>query len=146
MKEGKRKNGFTLIEILIVIAVLAILYWIASSRLMSMQTEAKIAMANGDLKTLKFALDTHIVRNKVCPVKENYQRVLSHEMPNIIFGDLIDPFGTAVNTLYPFEISDNRQSYVVYSIGPRRNGKAAVGNDGRVLTEGAPLFETNGFN
>ena len=58
----------------------------------------------------------------------------------------MDPFGDTMNSLYPFCISNNNKNYVVYSVGLKRNGKAVIGNDGRVLIEGTPIFETNGYD
>jgi type II secretory pathway pseudopilin PulG len=131
---------------LIVIAVIAILYTLAAANVMSMQIEAKIAITKGDLKTLKFALDSYIEKNYVCPRKSDYQRILIHEEPTIIFSNLLDPFAKTSNIMYPYEISNNKKNYVVYSIGPNRNGKATIGNDGRVLIKGSPIFETNGYD
>jgi len=145
MKNTKNR-GFTLIEIMIVLAILSILYSIAAANVMGLQTEAKVSRANGDLLTLKQALDSYIKNNSVCPKKDDYQRVLIMETPTIITGNLFDPFAKTMNTLYSFNVSGNKESYVVYSIGPNKNGDATVGNDGRVVTQGSAIFATNGFD
>jgi general secretion pathway protein G len=142
----KKNRGFTLIELLIVIGILAILYSMAAANVMGLQTEAKVSRAMGDLKTLKLALDTYVKNNDACPKKEDYQYLLIRTTPNILPGNLFDPFAVKVNTLYSFDISDNDENYVVYSIGVKKNGKASIGNDGMVLTEGAPIIETNGYD
>ncbi len=142
----KTSKGMTLIEVLIVIAVIAIIYLMAAAKVIGMQTEAKIARAKGDLKTLKFALDSYQQENKICPRKGDYQRILSYAKPTVIFCDLFDPFGKTMCSMYPYEISANKESYVVYSVGPKQNGRATVGNDGRVLIKGSPIFETNGYD
>jgi len=136
----------TLIAALIVIAIIAILYSIAAAQVTSMQMDAKIARAKGDLKTLKYALDSHLKGNRYCPRNCDYQRILSYEKPTVIFCDLYDPFGKSVNSMYPYETSANRENYVVYSVGLQMNGKAIIGNDGRVLIKGSPIFETNGYD
>lgn len=141
----KASKGMTLIEVLIIIAVLAIFYWVAAAKVIGMQTEANIARAKGDLKTLRFALDSYIQDNKSCPRKGDYQRILSHEKPSIVFCDLFDPFGKTTHSIYPYEVSANNENYVVYSVGPKRNGKAAIGNDGRMFIKDTAIFETNGF-
>ena len=146
MKKSKSVKGFTLIEMLIVLAILSILYSIAALNVTGMQTEAKIAKAHGDLKTLKLAIGLYIMNNNVCPDKEDYQRVLAQKAGNLLSGNLIDPFGVTMNTLYSYEISDNKQNYVVYSVGTERNGIAAIGNYGRVSAEGSAIFETNGYD
>jgi prepilin-type N-terminal cleavage/methylation domain-containing protein len=142
----KNSKGMTLIEMLIVVAILAILYSMASAQVMGMQLEAKVARAKGDLKTLKFALDSYLKENKGCPRECDYQRILYYAKPTIVFCDLHDPFGTTMNCCYPYDTSANKEYYVVYSIGPKQNGKASVRNDGKVLIEGEPIFETNGYD
>ena len=142
----KKSKGMTIIEVLIVVAVLAILYSMASAQVMGMQMEAKIAKAKGDLKTLKFALDSYLKENSGCPRKCDYQRILYYSKPTIIFCDLHDPFGQTMNCVYPYETSSNNNYNVVYSVGPKQNGRAFVRNDGKVLIEGEPIFETNGYN
>ncbi|MFH1710245.1 MAG: prepilin-type N-terminal cleavage/methylation domain-containing protein [bacterium] len=146
MKKRRASKGFTLVEMMIVIAILAILYSIAAVNIMGLQTEAKVAKTNGDLKTLKLGLDSYIKNNNTCPKKEDYQRILIRETSAIITGNLFDPFGRTMNTLYSFEVSGNKENYVVYSIGQKKDGKSSIGNDGRVLTEGSAIFETNGYD
>jgi len=146
MKKTKNR-GFTFIEIIIVLAILSILYSLAAANVMGLQTEAKVSRANGDLLTLKLALDSYIIKNNsVCPKKEDYQRVLIRETPTIITGNLFDPFAKTLNVFYPFEVSINKENYVVFSIGPKRDGKATIGNDARVLTKGSAIFTTNGYD
>jgi len=146
MRNHEQNKGRILIDVLMVIAILAVLYSITAVKIIGMQTEAKIAQTKADLKTLKFAIDTYIMRNNVCPKKDDYQRLLISQTPNIVFGNLMDPFGNTMNSIYPFDISSNKKNYVVYSVGLKRNGKAVIGNDGRVLIEGTPIFETNGYD
>ena len=141
----KKKNGFTLIEMLIVIAILAILYSISAANVTGMQTEAKMSKANGDLKTLKLALDSFFKNNNIYPTEANYQRTLIQERPSILTGNLMDPFGNTVNTMYSYEISYDMQNYVVYSVGPRRNGEATIGEDGHVTIKEDPIIATNGY-
>jgi prepilin-type N-terminal cleavage/methylation domain-containing protein len=142
----KTSKGMTLIEMLIVIAIITILYSMAAARVMGMQVEAKLAKVQGDLKTLKVALDSYLKENRFCPRKEDYQRILSYEKPTIIFCDLCDPFGETMNSIYPYETSANKENYVIYSVGPKKDGKATIGNDGKVSIKGSPIFETNGYN
>jgi len=145
MKKAKNR-GFTLIEIMIVLAILSILYSIAAANVMGLQTEAKISRANGDLLTLKLALDSYIKNNSVCPKKEDYQRVLIQEMPALVTGNLFDPFGKTMNTFYSFNVSGNKENYVVFSVGPKKNGEATIGNDARVVIRGSAIFSTNGYD
>jgi len=137
-------RGFTLVEVLIVIAVMAILYSITAASVSGMQNEARISRAKGDLKTLELAMDGYLKNKGACPSTENYQAALLDAVPRILDGNLFDPFGAAVNKLYPCIVSGNRQYYVVYSVGLERNGNAKVSDNGSVSTEGAAIYETNG--
>ncbi|GMV65954.1 MAG: prepilin-type N-terminal cleavage/methylation domain-containing protein [Candidatus Omnitrophica bacterium] len=70
------KKGFTLVELMVVISILLILSGIALPRFMNAMVKAKIARAQGDLRTLGHAL-------------ENY-RTHYPEYPKSIFADLGD--------------------------------------------------------
>lgn len=141
----KRSRGFTLVELMIFICILAIVYIIAAANVMALQNEARIARANGDLKTLELAMDAYIKRHNVCPDMNDYQIVLTREMPSILIGHLFDPFADSANVPYAYSESDNKYNFVVYSIGPGRNGSAKIGDDGKIFTNGNPIFVSNGF-
>ena len=137
-------KGFTLVEVLIVIAVMAILYSITAASVSGMQNEARISRVKGDLKTLELAMDGYLKNHGVCPIRENYQAALLDTVPRILDGNLFDPFGAAVNTLYDCIVSGNQQYYVIYSVGLERNGNAGVSDNGNISTEGTAIYETNG--
>jgi len=69
MRNHEQNKGRILIDVLMVIAILAVLYSITAVKTIGMQTEAKIAKTKADLKTLKFAIDTYITKNNVAPKK-----------------------------------------------------------------------------
>lgn len=139
-----KAKGFTLVEMLIVIAILAILYAMAAANVLGLQYEAKIARVKGDLKTLELALNSYFKNHKVCPVKDGYQTALLQAKYNILNGYLYDPFGSTVNTQYSYDTSGNDFYYVAYSVGLGRNGSATVSNNGKVGIENEPILVTNG--
>jgi prepilin-type N-terminal cleavage/methylation domain-containing protein len=51
------RKGFTLIELLIVMAVIAVLIGIAIPSFRGMQSQAKTAKAQGDMRVLKLAVE-----------------------------------------------------------------------------------------
>ena len=55
----KRSKAFTLIELLIVMAVIAILIAIAIPSFRGMQTEARQTKAQGDTRVLKIAVESY---------------------------------------------------------------------------------------
>ena len=141
----KRSIGFTLIELLVVIAILAMLYTMAASNVIGIQNQARVAKANGDLKTLQAAIYYYLSNNHICPQESDYQHILLRSSTTMLSNDLIDPFGESVNSLYGYKISYNKQNFVVYSVGMTKDGRATVGDDGRVLIWGNPILVTNGF-
>lgn len=140
-----KSKGFTLVEMLIVIAILAILYSLAAINVLGLQNEARIARIKGDLKTLKLAIETYLKDRTVCPMEDNYQRALLLSNPRILEGNLTDPFGATVSTLYSYGTSGNRRYFVVFSLGMHHDGSANIGNNGMVSAEGSAIYETNGY-
>ncbi len=141
----KRSGGFSLMEILIVIAILCFLYVMAAENIKDIQTQAKISKATADLKTLQVALTAYLMNNKELPREMDYQYVLLKQDSRILNSDLMDPFGEKMNTAYGYNRSFNGQNFVTFSVGPKKNGRATVGDDGRVLTNGEPIVVTNGY-
>lgn len=144
MKHLNRSGGFTLVEMLIVIAILAILYAMAAANVMGMQYEAKIARVKGDLKTLELALNSYFKNHNSCPDKAGYQTTLMLSRANILTANLTDPFAANVNTQYSYNTSGNKYYYVAYSVGLGRRGSATVGNNGMVEKNNDPICVTNG--
>ena len=130
------KKGFTLLELLIVIAVIAILIGIALPRFRGMREEGNIARAKGELRTLQTGVESYYIHNN-----NAYPSALSNlttATPNIV-GDPLpeDPFSPGSN--YGYDLSNNQEYYVVYSIGTGGNGNATINDSGNVT-------ETNGLS
>lgn len=139
----RNKKGFTLIELIIVIAVISILIGIALPRFRGMQEAGYIAQAKGELRTFQTAVESHYIHtNETLPAN---LAALTSATPNII-GTVLptDPFNSGSN--YGYDISDNGDYYVIYSVGSNSDGSATVADTG-VVTEvnGAScIFVTNG--
>ena len=141
----RKSRSFTIMEMLIVIAILAILYSIASASVTGMQDEARIARTKGDLATLRLALDGYVKNYGRCPLEDNYQRYLLTASPRILDGNLMDMFARSVNTPYSYGTSNNRKYYVVYSVGEKRTGRIYINEEGVITKEGTAIFQTNGY-
>ncbi len=62
-----RKEAFTLIELLIVVAIIAILAAIAVPNFLEAQTRSKVSRAKADIRTLATALESYSVDNRTYP-------------------------------------------------------------------------------
>lgn len=116
------RGGFTLLELIIVIAVIAILLGIALPRLRGMIDEGNAAKAAAELRTLQAAVESYYIHNsKTYPAdgSTTWQSALtdSTTRPKIIGSALADPFNTS-GTQYRYDKSSNGLYYIIWSVGP----------------------------
>jgi prepilin-type N-terminal cleavage/methylation domain-containing protein len=109
------RRGFTLIEIMIVIAVIAILIGISLPHFKGMQDEGNTAKAAGELRTLATAIESYYIHNhKEYPAESaTWQSALTGSSPKIVTTALMDPFEPTVQYRY----AKTGKYYVVYSVG-----------------------------
>jgi len=124
---NEMKRGFTLIEILIVIAVIAILAGISLPYMKGMQDEGNTAKAAGELRTLATAVESfYIHNNHEYPVQttsvdsawQSDANSLTTASPTIIKTVLTDPFKSSQEYRYATSASSGSQYYVIFSVGP----------------------------
>jgi general secretion pathway protein G len=131
------KKGFTIIELLIVIAVIAILVGIALPRFKGMQDEGRLAQAKGELRTLQSAVESYYIHNNnAYPATGSaaLETALSTAAPSIIDHVPTDPFsGTGADYVYVMG-GTNSKYYIIYSVGPGGNGSAVITADAVVET------------
>jgi len=143
-----RKSGFTIIEMLIVMAVIAILIAIAVPSFRAIQTQAWRAQCQGDTKTVKIALETYYMKRSSFPPASplgQYQTDLLNEVPPVVEKNLYDPFGATSTTMYRYGLSQNGKYYIVYSVGEGSNGAATINNAGIInISAGDPIYSSNG--
>lgn len=120
-----KTKGFTLIEILIVIAVISILIGIALPRFKGMQEEGNIAKAKGELRTLQTAVESYYIHTtNTYPVN---LADITNQTPQIVNIVGKDPFNTSADYAY----LRNGGYYAIWSVGPKGNGSvSAVTNTG----------------
>jgi general secretion pathway protein G len=136
-----RRKGFTILELLIVIAVIAILVGIALPRFKGMQDEGNIAKAKGELRMLQTAVESYYIHNNnTLPAALNN---LTSAVPQIAPSTLPkDPFGGA-----DYGYNKNGAWFVLFSKGPVGDGAASIDANGTVTetTDGAScIYVTNG--
>ena len=151
------KRGFTLIEILIVIAVIAILAGISLPYMKGMQDEGNTAKAAGELRTLATAVESFYIHNsRSYPVQttavdsawQSDTNSVTTASPTIIKSVIYDPFVPGGSTEYSYATSDTSgsQYYVIFSVGPDNTaGVTGVNTSGVVQgTVGDDIYITNG--
>lgn len=118
------KRGFTLIEILIVIAVIAILVGMSLPYMKGMQDEGRTAEAAGELRTLATAIESYYIHNsKAYPsqsttVTTSWQSAITGASPTIVKTAIVDPFKSSQQYGYATSAASSSQYYVVFSVGP----------------------------
>ncbi len=108
------KKGFTILELLIVIAVIAILVGIALPRFKGMRDEGNYARAKGELRTLQTGVESYYIHSGSYPASDTLS-VLTTASPTIISALPTDPFTSGSN--YGYKKSANGNYYVIYSVG-----------------------------
>lgn len=95
-----RCNSFTLIELLIVVAIIGILAAIAVPNFLNAQIRAKVARVQSDFRSIRTALESYRVDQNSYPTdawrgflrRPNGWIQLSTPVPYINVGQLVDPF------------------------------------------------------
>ena len=136
------KKGFTIIELLIVISVIAILVGISMPRFKGMQDEGNITKARGELKTLQAAVESYAIHHtNLAPAALADVTASSPVMVSVL---PTDPFGGGAD--YGYAVSGSRRYYVIWSVGPAKNGSAAITDAGvaTITNTSSCIYITNG--
>ena len=145
------RKGFTLVELLIVIMVIAILIGIALPRFGGMRDEGNTTKAAAELRTLQAAVESwYMHRNPhTYPVAGgSWETILAATttVPQILGSVLYDPFGASATTQYRYALSGSY--YVIWSLGPNRTSTiTGISTTGTVNPSGATgddIFVSNG--
>ena len=96
-RAGEKGGGaFTLIELLIVVAIIAILAMIALPNFLEAQTRAKVSRVRADLRTIATALESYAADWTEYPLNDGFYNVLPLELTTPVAyltnATLIDPF------------------------------------------------------
>jgi general secretion pathway protein G len=125
--ETKMKRAFTLIELMIVMAVIAILVGIALPRFKGMREEANITKAHGELRTLKIGIESYAMHHddtypatSATPYGTYLDAGGCPPGPQLIESVLYDPFNSASTEYYYILGSGTGGTdyYAICSAGP----------------------------
>jgi len=85
------RKAFTLIELLIVVAIIAILAAIAIPNFLQAQTRAKVSRAQADIRSILTALESYRVDHNAYPSYHYaYQPGVDHELPGMFMGGYVE--------------------------------------------------------
>ena len=151
----RKSKAFTLIELLIVMAVIAILIAIAIPSFRGMQNEARKTKAQGDVWVIKIAVESYYKNhNNLYPAAASYQTTLLAASPRILESNLVDPFGATSSTQYVYALGtgstgpSDAKYYIIYSVGPDGGSSAAVDNSTGIVSvstaDAGAIWESNG--
>jgi len=132
------RKGFTILELLIVIAVIAILVGIALPRFKGMQDEGNIAKAKGELRMLQTAVESFLIHTGAFPAAlANLTTAVPQIAPTVL---PTDPFGGAA---YGYATAGSY--FVIWSIGPGAvAGAATITAAGVAADTQQCIYVTNG--
>lgn len=128
-KPLSKRHAFTLIELLIVVAIIAILAAIAVPNFLEAQMRAKVSRVRTDLRTVATALESYYVDNNRYPpqpftngdtlVLRVIPTRLSTPISYISSANILDPFvNVKVGDFQVFGPSGNIQTYSGYNADP----------------------------
>jgi len=140
------RRGFTLIELMIVIAVMAILIGIALPQFRGMQEEGLIAQAKAELRTLKTAIESYYIHNGSYPTDAAaWQSALTGTSPTIVRTVLTDPF-SSTSAEYQLVYSTSGEYYAIYSVGTSGSATVTAVSAAGAVTESAStcIYVSNG--
>ena len=110
-----RNAGFTLVELLLVVAILGVLATVAIMNTQGLGTEARIRATQSSIKTIETALKSHEIRNGKYPDTLDQLTVAesgSIVAPPLKKSDLIDSFGNK------FDYRKSGNTFEIISAGP----------------------------
>lgn len=146
----RHRKAFTLIELMIVMAIIAVLVGLILPRFKGMRDQANISKAQGEIRSIKTAVESYYMTNGAYPpttltICATYL-TLATTFPRILQNNLYDPFGATPTTEYRYMRSPNGAYYVIFSIGPNNIATiTGIDNTGTVTpaNRGDDVWTTN---
>ena len=158
----KKRKGVTMVELLLVVAILAFLAAIIAIAASNVSQDARKKSMYGSLKNVKTAMEVYYIQNNRFPNTDGFQSVInlrtgliSASSNRLIDSMPYDSFGgTATTNLSYLRYTpavNEKDTYVVFSVGPNgTQGITAIGNDtvtpASAATNTDDIFVTNARN
>lgn len=153
MTKLKQSGGFTLLEVLIVVAIIIIIAGIALPRFLGVSEQGRRARSAGDLRVIQTAVESYALNTNAAPGDDATAYTnFAGATPQIISSanDFIDQFNATANSNYAIKTKKDATSgkvfYVAGSAGP--NGTVTVSIDdttgnGKVKAQTDDIIVTN---
>lgn len=136
------QKGFTILEMLVVISVIAILIGIAIPRFKGLQDEANIAKSRAETATLQAAVESFKHNSGNFPA--NVGVALIGATPQILTSTLSDPFEVA-GTPYNYDTNTAGTCYLIWGNGANGISESSINHANCDVTCGGDdLCSTNG--
>lgn len=130
----KRSQGFTLIEVMVVVVILGILAAIVVPKIMSRPEQARMVKVKQDILAIQSALDLYKLDNGVYPTTDQgldalVKKPTSTPIPHNWKSDgylqqiPLDPWGE------PYQYVNENEKLKIFSYGPKgKDGNSEIGN------------------
>jgi prepilin-type N-terminal cleavage/methylation domain-containing protein len=143
------RRGFTLIEVLVVIAIISLLMAILMPALSRVRQQAKIIVANGELYGIGIALESYYIdhNNRYPPTRADcnpWARKHAYALPQELVDQSYLPKGQASNVRFAkIEDEFNKDcTYKYIAVGPKYDYQGApFGNQHLYIPQGFPSNE-----
>jgi len=137
----KSQKGFTLVELVIVMAVIALILSVVIPNLRGMQQEGQLTKAESELQTLKTAI-TSFWRHNSNTYPADISAALVGATPQVVTAQLVDPFNTS-NGTYGYVKDANNDYFIVWTQGPKKDTAQPTVSNGEVVYSGSGRCVSN---
>jgi len=123
-----KNDGFTLLELMIVIAIIAIIGGFAVSRFTTVLDNTKIKAAQNDIQTMKMNLERYYIEQNSYPAtEEGLQKLIDTGLIEKKKTALLDPWDNPYQYRYPGQFSDGPE---IWSLGAdKQEGGEGINRD-----------------
>ncbi len=153
----KSKSGFSIVEMIVVIALIATITGIFIVRSSGMQDQRQMDKVKGDLRAIQTAINNYYFHHaNTYPSGTDWMtNDLINDTPRVLRQIVFDPFrqlverdrpGPRPTTEYSYYTSSDGKYYVAFSYGPdRQRDISSIDNNGKLTgTNDDDIFVTNG--
>ncbi len=133
----KMRKGFTLMELMIVVAVLAILAAILIPNFRGVTADAKNSTAKADLRNLKMAVILYQNKYNVLPDDSSpaaFEKCLQNYTPRVVDRVPADPWSSS-GAKYQYDAVND--TFGIWSVGKNGNSETTITDDTCTFSSGA---------